>query len=242
MPQVPLHRDALDAIFLDAGNTLVSMDFEWIHRELAVLGVATTLEHLSRADWRARPSVSQRCEVHRRTEGGDLFVHVLADLLGGLPTTVDAVAVAKELAAKLRVPGYNAKLWSRPLPGARRGLEALKGLGLRLIVVSNSDGTVDRALEGAGLLDLLDAVVYSKHVGAEKPDRRIFDHAVQIAGCARDRVLHVGDLYSADILGARGAGIAAALVDPHRDYGTDVDCPVIEGVEDLARILGAFSN
>ena len=44
------------------------------------------------------------------------------------------------------------------------------GLGLRLAVVSNSNGTVARLLEALDLARWLDAVVDSDVVGFEKPD------------------------------------------------------------------------
>jgi putative hydrolase of the HAD superfamily len=55
-------------------------------------------------------------------------------------------------------------------------------------------------------------------VGREKPDPAIFEHALAVAGVEREACLHVGDLLSADVLGARAAGIEAVLLDPHGDW------------------------
>ena len=96
-------------------------------------------------------------------------------------------------------------------------------LGLPLVVVSNSDGSIGRGLAEVGLRPYFSAVVDSAEVGFEKPDPRIFEHAIRHAGVSGRRALHVGDLYDADVAGARAAGVHAVLLDPFDDWG-DVDC------------------
>ena len=75
-----------------------------------------------------------------------------------------------------------------------------------------------------GLREHLSFVIDSAIVGCEKPDRRIFEHALRQSGARPERTLHVGDLYHADVTGARAAGIHALLLDPYDDWtGTDCD-------------------
>ena len=78
-------------------------------------------------------------------------------------------------------------------------------------------------MEDAGLRGHFAHVIDSAIVGAEKPDPRIFEHALEAAGASAERTLHVGDLYSVDVVGARAAGVHAVLLDPFGDWG-EVDC------------------
>jgi putative hydrolase of the HAD superfamily len=43
-------------------------------------------------------------------------------------------------------------------------------------------------------------------VGFEKPDRRIFEHALAAMGATGADAIHIGDSWAADVRGALGAG------------------------------------
>lgn len=49
--------------------------------------------------------------------------------------------------------------------------------------------------------------MFSQDYGFEKPDRRIFEIALEEAGCSCDEPLHVGDSLVNDVYGAKNAGI-----------------------------------
>lgn len=61
--------------------------------------------------------------------------------------------------------------------------------------------------ERTGLSGVFRFVVFSQDHGIEKPDPRIFQIALQKAGCSKEQLLHVGDSLLNDIGGAIGAGI-----------------------------------
>jgi putative hydrolase of the HAD superfamily len=128
------------------------------------------------------------------------------------------------------------RLWSQVLPGVPEALARLRAAGLILVVVSNSDGTVEDGLARLGLRHHLCHVVDSAVVGAEKPDPAIFRHALERAGVRPDRTVHVGDLYAVDVRGAWTAGLHALLLDPYGDWD-GVDCPRVADVSMLARAL-----
>lgn len=234
----------LDTLFLDAGNTLVSVDFVWVARELATRGLEADPEALRRAEAAARPGLSERLADGRSTEGEDAFVLYLRGVLERLPPTGEGggaerlAALAAELAPVLRVPGHADRLWRAVIPGVPAALATFRELGLRVAVVSNSDGSVERGLAGVGLGDFFDAVVDSAVVGAEKPDARIFRHALERMGAAPERTLHVGDLYHADVRGARAAGVHPLLLDPFDDWPAP-DCERLPDLLALATRLRA---
>jgi putative hydrolase of the HAD superfamily len=214
-------------VFLDAGNTLVSIDWKLVASELSALGPGADPEHLARAEARSRPELS-RWIVGRSTETRDTFTAYLQMILERLGTpslgAAEAARLARELAPRLKRPGRADLLWNVALPGAREALEALRDRGVERVVVSNSDGSVEQSLVRAGLRDLVGHVVDSHHVGSEKPDPAIFEHALSLSGAERARTVHVGDMYTADVCGARAAGLSAVLLDPHGDWGP-TDCP-----------------
>jgi len=105
-------------------------------------------------------------------------------------------------------------LWCATADGTRATLERLRAAGLRLGVVSNSDGRVEAALTAAGLRDCFEVVIDSALFGAEKPDPAIFRAALNALGVAPDEALYVGDLYEVDVVGARAARIEAILLLP----------------------------
>jgi putative hydrolase of the HAD superfamily len=105
-------------------------------------------------------------------------------------------------------------LWCSVQQHTHDALGRLRAAGLRLGIVSNSDGRVDQALSAAGLREYFDVVIDSSVFGAEKPDPAIFLAALAALDVAPEEALYVGDLYDVDVIGARAAGMDAVLLTP----------------------------
>jgi putative hydrolase of the HAD superfamily len=99
-----------------------------------------------------------------------------------------------------------------PYPDALEALPVLRDRGLRLVVVSNWDCSLPDRLGPAGLLSKVDGVVTSAGAGAAKPERGIFERALELAGVGAGEAVHLGDSFENDVQGARGMGIRAILV------------------------------
>jgi FMN phosphatase YigB (HAD superfamily) len=221
----------IGTLFLDAGGTLVSIDFAWVCKELSRLGVHCNFEQLQRAEAAARPIVSEKLTKLEpgAGEGVGLFEFFLRTILEQLSLevadpSISVPAISKQLAPILRPGGRSNQLWCHVLAGVRESLRDFAAMDLKMVVVSNSDGTVEQLMHESGLLSFFDAVVDSHVVGYAKPDPRIFEHALALSGSDANRTLHVGDMYYADIVGAEAAGIRAVLLDPFDDWA-DQDCP-----------------
>jgi putative hydrolase of the HAD superfamily len=232
----------IDTLFLDVGNTLISIDFEWVAAELIARGLPSTAEDLRRAEAGARPGYSHGLFVEGVPPGTDLFRHYLRTMLERAPaaaslTPVQLEALLDELRPALRPDGKASSLWKLVMPRVPDALSRLRAAGLRLVVVSNSDGTVAHSLEAAGLLQFMSVVIDSALVGYEKPDPRIFRAALERTGADANRTLHIGDLYHADVLGARGAGVRALLLDPYEDWTLDG----VEKARDLWEVADRFA-
>ncbi len=228
-------------IFLDAGNTLIAMDLDWVSRELATAGVATNSRELERAECAARPQTSRFLSSQPEQSGLVAYVFYLERILEALPDTAglpiaQRAAIAASVGRRLKRPRGDHKLWSRVLPGVPAALASLRSAGFRLVVVSNSDGSVERALDEAGLRSHVDVVLDSAVVGYEKPDPRFFEHALRSADADAASTLHVGDMYYQDVLGARAAGIGCVLLDPFEVW-PDADCPRRRDLAAVAREL-----
>jgi len=112
--------------------------------------------------------------------------------------------------------------WSRgvqQIAGVREMLAGLAGQ-YRLVLLSNTHHAplVHRHLQAGQLAPYFEQVVTSVEFGRRKPAADIFAYALQLAGGAKDTAVYVGDSYTADYLGARGAGLACLLIDPHNRY------------------------
>lgn len=120
-----------------------------------------------------------------------------------------------------------------PFPDVVPALSALHDHGL--VVVSNWDCSLPDWLGTAGLLGHVDAVVTSAEVGAAKPDRAIFERALDVARAEPGEAVHVGDSLENDVAGARAAGIRPVLV--ARDGAAPGGVEAIRSLAELPALL-----
>jgi putative hydrolase of the HAD superfamily len=123
----------------------------------------------------------------------------------------------------------------RVYPEVEEVLHALKARGLITAVVSNWDIRLGPLLDGLGLTPYLDHVVVSAVVGWEKPHPRIFASALELADVPAAQVLHVGDNYQQDVVGAQQMGIYAVWL--RRRGGGGADCPVVSSLRELLPMI-----
>lgn len=137
--------------------------------------------------------------------------------------------------AELTSNGFG--LWSTAIEGTVEAVTRLGSGGIRVAVVSNSDGSVRDSLARAGFDGLFEFVVDSHEVGLTKPDPAIFLHALDRLGVDPSGAWYVGDSIYHDIGGGIRAGLAASvLVDP---LGLAPEhSPRIASVTELPGLLG----
>lgn len=106
-------------------------------------------------------------------------------------------------------------------PDTRPALDALRGAGLRLGVISNFHTPLYNILEFLEIEGYFEAVIAShdERVRCEKPDRRIFELAMTALGVAPAEAVYVGDTFAADVVGADGAGMHAVYLDRTGSHG-----------------------
>ena len=126
-------------------------------------------------------------------------------------------------------------------PHVQEALAFCEREGLRTGVVSNitwSGRALRRRLDRLLPENRFAFVVASSEYGVRKPDRRLFDLALSLAGLRADRVWFIGDTFSADVLGAAGAGVFPVLYRSARE-GAPFPYARIAGWEELPALLSS---
>jgi putative hydrolase of the HAD superfamily len=151
---------------------------------------------------------------------------------------------AEELRAAVGVPGLDHATARRAMLGALEftpyadvlpALEELRERGLALVIASNWDCSLPDWLRPTGILELVDGVVTSAEVGAAKPDPRVFERALAVAGAEPGEAVHVGDKVDNDVEGAAALGLRAILV--QREGQPPAGVEAIGSLRELAPLL-----
>ena len=213
-------RDALTAVH-GCDPALAAMSFEALERTHAVF-----LEQLHTDVMLGRvPLDAARRERFRR---------LLA--ASGAAATDD---LAASLAATYR-DTYRER--RRAVAGAAALLAAIRPRARIAIVSNNLLDEQQEKLRTCGLDGFVDALVVSEVVGVSKPDPAIFSVALERLRCAPEDAVMVGDSWSADVEGARAAGIRAVWFNPQRVPAPDAargipELHAFEPVSDAMRII-----
>jgi putative hydrolase of the HAD superfamily len=224
---------ALKTLFLDAGGVLVFPNFERVSEGLARQGIQVAPSALAAAEPRAKfqldgPARDQASDDDAR---GWVYFNLLLAQAGIARTAKTDAALAE-----LREYHRRHNLWETVPAEVAPALRDLREQGLRLVVVSNSNGTLKAKMERLGLASLVDVLFDSFEEGVEKPDPRFFRIALDRSGADPSTTVHVGDLYSIDVVGARAAGLRAVLFDTAGLY-PDADCPRVASLTELAAAI-----
>ncbi|PRY24729.1 HAD family hydrolase [Pseudosporangium ferrugineum] len=110
-------------------------------------------------------------------------------------------------------------------PGIPEALRAARAAGLPMAVVSNTlCGAAHRDfLAGAGVGGLFAAQIYSDEAGVRKPNPEMIWYATRALGVSTEDCWFVGDSYRRDVVCARRAETAAAIVMRSRRTATEDD-------------------
>lgn len=223
----------IDTLFLDAGGVLVFPNWHRVGHALRARDIVVTPAALAAAEFRAkrRLDLGETVRATDDRQRGWLHFNLTLEEAGVAPSAATAAALAE-----LRDYHDRENLWETVPGNVIPTLAALRALGLRLVVVSNANGRLRHLFDRLGLTGHVDVLFDSLEEGVEKPDPRLFDIALERSGGRRETTMHVGDLYHVDVVGARAAGLAAALLDIAGLYA-GCDCPRIRSLGELPALL-----
>ena len=212
---------AITTVFFDAGGTLVRPreDVGEVYaRAGRRYGIDVEPQRLVESFMRTFHAV----KLDGRPQDKAWWQVVVDRTFGAFGGGRDPQALFEELYAHFMAPAS----WEL-FPRALETIHTLQSRGYRTALISNWDGRLPELLAGLRLVDLLDPIVISYRVGAEKPQRRIFETALAEAGVPPRAALMVGDDYEADVVGATALGMQAVLVrrpgQNHGNGGVEID-------------------
>ena len=124
-------------------------------------------------------------------------------------------------------------------PDAVQTLTALRAAGRRLGLITNGSIRMQSAkLACLALSPMFDTILISDAEGISKPNRQIFDRALERLNVNPAHAVFVGDHPEVDVAGARAAGMRAIWRrDPRVSRVVEADA-VIEELGDLLTLLG----
>jgi len=168
------------------------------------------------------------------TSGTDFWVNFSRRRLVALGLSNEQ---AKELAPEVSAHmNTHYKPETRISPNIHPTLTRLKDAGYKLGVVSNRDEPLTNDLKDLKLDRYFDFSLAGGEIQSFKPDLRIFQRGLELAGTAPHETMYIGDNYFADIRGSLRAGLVPVLYDPNGLF-PDSESAIIRSFDELHPLL-----
>jgi putative hydrolase of the HAD superfamily len=246
-------RAPVEAVIFDWGGTLtpwheVDLGEQWRVFAREIHGVALDSPEVREEDLEAAHALADRIlaveseawERGRREHSSSHLDDVLAR--AGVDQHHDRHLLALAAYRRFWEPHTHTDPQVRPV------WQALRCAGVRIGVLSNtiwSRGYHRELFERDGVLDLIDADVYSSEIHVVKPHAEAFLAVCSAVGVAPERSVYVGDRLYEDVHGPHRVGMRAIWI-PHSrlpaDQHVEVDAEPDAVVEELGDILAVLDE
>jgi len=126
-------------------------------------------------------------------------------------------------------------------PYVREVLDVLRERYPLALVTDAQSAYVRGELHRVGLFGYFDPIIVSGDHGYRKPDRRLFQFALDGVGVPAEHAVYVGNDMHRDIFGAREAGMKTVMFDSDQGTKAYLDCVpdyTITDFRDLLKVLG----
>jgi HAD superfamily hydrolase (TIGR01509 family) len=238
----------LKAVLFDYGHTLIHFDerphsalvsaYEGINHLLAdtlsreVPAAEVLIEQVSR---RVDDAIQRDYALGREEEVEIAAIYDQALRALGLELDADVIERVMELEQEGWLNSVHVG------PGVIETLEWLRSTGLRLGIVSNAayrPALMTRQVASLGLAGYFQALTFSSALGVRKPNRRIYQDALDKLGVTASASLFVGDRLKEDVRGPQALGMQAVLLREWRqEEDSGVANFVIERLGELRPIV-----
>lgn len=225
------------AVLFDVDFTLLqpSAQFEaaGYRRRGERFGLDLAVERWHEAERAAYGAIQESRRLHGEAHDEGMLhavAHAIVEAMGG--GEEKAVEACTQAVMEAWVDYENFGLYDDVVPC----LERLRGAGLQIALVSNTERDLEHFLAHFALEPLVDAVIASQVIGVLKPAPAIFAAALAALGVAAADAVMVGDSLEDDVRGAQRCGCGAILLDRAGRHGLEV--PTIRSLAELPAALG----
>lgn len=155
----------------------------------------------------------------------ECYNHRIQDAIAGTGITFEEFNEKRMFFAKqnlkgdieaLRIFGLTKTPWhhedEKPYDETESVLKALCERGYNIGVIANQSAGTQKRLENWGLMKYIQLVIASAEEGVAKPDKRIFEIALERSMCSPSEAVMIGDRIDNDIIPAKKMGMATIWV------------------------------
>jgi len=230
--------EELDVVFFDLGGTLIDMSVSresvWTEA-LSRHGANVEVEALTRTLRKADRDLDEAFADIRGMDEGAFWKRYDAEVVRSLGLEIDPEEIEADLAASFDKIMPDESLW-KDYPDTKPTLDDLAGRDIEVGLISNATDLARRVLRRLDMEKYFDPIIISSEIGHRKPEREIFDIALNEAGAAPSRTLYIGDKYAVDVKGANRAGMNTVLIDRGNVF-PDASCVRISDLSALRTFL-----
>ncbi len=227
---------ATRAVFFDLGGTLLVMRRDRIFQKVVRdEGRDASEDEIHGAYMGLEPwwlsAYSDSSMTSEQTE--EAYRHLDQRVFSSLfPDASESEALRVSRLVRVRWPEVGKTIPLELYPDVQPTLANLQRRGYSMGLISNATADTERLVKPLGLDRFMSTVVFSGAVGYTKPNPRIFEIAMEKIGCGPGESVHVGDIYEADVVGAKNAGMKGVLID-RLGAQSGPDCPRISSLDQL---------
>jgi len=232
------------AVTFDFGQTLAELDHDYLQRRAHSFG-AELDPAASRAAtisaWHAYGTA--KALGHARAWQAMILEYLRAGGVHKIRAEEADARYAEKIAQLLWDAQPTHNLWRKPIASMFELAAELVEKQVPIGIISNSEGHLAELVEELGYGALFPLVIDSGRVGIDKPDPRIFQLAAEGLGVELSQIVHVGDAWEADVMGARAAGAQAIWYAPTDDRALPegvVACRTADELREALQTLGVL--
>ena len=229
------------AVTFDFGQTLAELDHDFMQVRAHTFGAELDPVASHAATVTAWHAYGAAKSLGHARAWQAMMVEILR---GGGVRKIRAEAADPAYAEKIAQLFWDAQpthnLWRKPITGM---FELVTELGERQVpvgIISNSEGHLAELVEELGHRALFPVIIDSGRVGVDKPNPRIFELASEALGVPLAEIVHVGDAWEADVLGALAVGAKAVWYAPTDDRTLPEGVVACRNAEELRGALRDF--
>ena len=123
-------------------------------------------------------------------------------------------------------------------PGIQSWLERMRQHYKLVVITNGPEFSQVTKVERVKLKSYVDYIIIGGLEPAQKPDKSIFEKALELCDCKADEVIHVGDSLAADVQGAINSGIQSVWIQHNQEPKAEIQADwVIQSPLDLEALL-----